>query len=276
MPKTILITGSSTGIGKETAKLFQAKGWNVIATMRTPEKEEELTKFDNVLVNRLDVLDLESIEKAIQEGIAKFGTIDVVVNNAGYGLLGTFESMSRESLQRQFDVNVFGLFDVTRAMLPHFRANKNGLFINISSIGGRMTFPLTSPYNSTKFAIEGFSESLQFELAAIGVGIKVIEPGAIKTDFGGRSLDYQDNEDLVEYVALRKKLKENAEKRAKSGKRKISTPDEVAAVIYQAATDGTTQFRYSAGLGAEKLLTDRKEMTDADFFAMIKKRAGIV
>ncbi|MEL7065068.1 MAG: SDR family NAD(P)-dependent oxidoreductase, partial [Bacteroidota bacterium] len=126
MSKTILITGASSGIGKSTAKLFQEKGWNVIATMRTPEKEEELNTLENVLVTRLDVLDLESIDSALAAGIAKFGQIDVVLNNAGYGLMGTFESAKRESIIRQFGVNVQGLFDVTQKTLPHFRANKSG------------------------------------------------------------------------------------------------------------------------------------------------------
>lgn len=141
MKKTILITGASSGIGKATAIFFQEKGWNVIATMRTPEQEKELSQLDNVLVTKLDVLDLDSIGSALGAGIERFGKIDVVLNNAGYALMGTFESARRESIIRQFAVNVQGLFDVTQKALPHFRANKNGMFINISSIGGRMTFP---------------------------------------------------------------------------------------------------------------------------------------
>ncbi|MEL6863192.1 MAG: SDR family oxidoreductase, partial [Bacteroidota bacterium] len=193
MNKTILITGASSGIGKATARFFQEKGWNVIATMRTPEKEEELNQLTNVLVTRLDVLDLESIDQAIAAGIAQFGKIDVVLNNAGYGLMGSFESISRESMIRQFGVNVQGLFDVTQKALPHFRKNKSGMFINVSSIGGRITFPFISLYHSTKFAVEGFSESLRWELAEIGVKVKIVEPGGVATDFGGRSMDMQHN-----------------------------------------------------------------------------------
>ena len=160
MNKTILITGSSTGIGRASVKKFQGEGWNVIATMRTPDKEEELQQLDNVLVTKLDVQDQTTIRSAFEEGIKQFGTVDVVLNNAGYGLMDTFESADDESIRRQFDVNVFGLFDVTKAALPHFRANKSGLFINISSIGGKMTFPLMPLYHATKFAVEGFSESI--------------------------------------------------------------------------------------------------------------------
>ena len=136
MKKTILITGASSGIGRATAKLFQEKEWNVIASMRTPEKETELTELPNVLVTKLDVLELDTIDSALEKGIEKFGSVHVVLNNAGYGLMGTFESAKRESIIRQFGVNVQGLFDVTQKALPHFRKNKSGMFINISTIGG--------------------------------------------------------------------------------------------------------------------------------------------
>jgi NADP-dependent 3-hydroxy acid dehydrogenase YdfG len=161
MNKTILITGASSGIGKDTSKLFQLKGWNVIATMRSPEKELELTKLDNTLVVRLDVLELDSIQNAVEEGVQRFGKIDVLVNNAGYGAYGPLEAFPRESVLRQFNTNVIGLLDVTRALLPHFRKNKNGVIVNISSIGGKMTFPLGSLYHGTKFAVEGISEALR-------------------------------------------------------------------------------------------------------------------
>jgi len=144
MKQTIFITGCSSGIGKETAKLFQQKGWNVIATMRNPDLETELTKLDHVLVTQLDVLDLASIDDAINLGLKKFGKIDVLVNNAGYGAYGPLESFPRERILRQFNTNVIGLLDVTRAMLAHFRKTKQGMVINISSMGGKMTFPLGS------------------------------------------------------------------------------------------------------------------------------------
>ena len=131
MKKTILITGASSGIGKDTAKYFQSKGWNVVATMRSPENEKELTTLDNVFVTKLDVLDLDSIDSAIANGIQRFGKIDVLVNNAGYGAYGPLESFPREKILRQFNTNVIGLMDVTRSILPHFRQNKNGVVINI-------------------------------------------------------------------------------------------------------------------------------------------------
>lgn len=270
MKKTILITGASTGIGRATVIYFQEKGWNVIATMRTPEKEQELSQLDNVLVTRLDVQDLSTIEQAIREGIDTFGKIDVLLNNAGYGLMGTFESITRDSIQRQYDVNVFGLFDVTRAILPHFRANESGIIINVSSVGGRITFPITSIYHSTKFAVEGFSESLQYEVESMGIQVKIVEPGAIATDFGSRSLDFQHNAELTAYNAFVEKIM------AAFGKvmdpANMSTSESVAEVIYEAATDNSKQMRYVAGPDAEQWLTARKQMDDVEFRNMISNQ----
>ncbi len=269
MSKTVLITGSSTGIGRAAAIKFQNEGWNVVATMRSPEKETELQNLDHVVVTRLDVQDLESIDSAIKQGIDTFGKIDLVLNNAGYGLMGTFESASRESVKRQFDVNVFGLFDVTRAILPHFRANKDGMFINISSVGGKMTFPLLPLYHSTKFAVEGFSECLHYELEPIGIKVKVVEPGGVATDFGGRSLDFQHNESLTEYNAFVSNVMTTFESMMQT--EQMSTPEYIAEVIYAAATDGTATMRYRAGVDAEQFLTARKQMGDAEFFGMMKQ-----
>jgi short-subunit dehydrogenase len=125
------------------------------------------------LVTRLDVEQQETIQEAIMKGIERFDKIDVLLNNAGYGTLGIFEAASDEQIRRQFDVNVFGLMRMTKAIIPHFRANKNGLIINISSMGGKLTFPTMSLYHATKFAVEGFTESLSFELAAQNIGEKL-------------------------------------------------------------------------------------------------------
>lgn len=273
MNRTILITGASSGIGRATAKLFQEKNWNVIATMRNPEKEDELNKLDNVLVTKLDVLELKTIEHAIQKGIERFGKIDVVLNNAGYGLMGTFESAKRESIIRQFGVNVQGLFDVTQRALPHFRKNKDGMFINISSIGGRMTFPLMPLYHSTKWAVEGFSESLRWEMAEIGVKVKLVEPGGVATDFGGRSLDMQHNPELTEYNEFVGSFMEAMQ--AAMDPSNMSKPEQIAEVIYTAATDGEDTLRYRAGADAVQLLDVRSNMSDEAFFSMQKHQFGI-
>lgn len=269
MKKTILITGASSGIGKATAIHFQKQGWNVIATMRTPEKETELNKLENVQLERLDVLDLESIDQAIKNGITIFGKIDAIVNNAGYGAYGPLESFPRENIIKQFNTNVIGLMDVTKAIIPQFRANKDGVIVNISSIGGQMTFALGSLYHGTKFAVEGISESLHYEMKEIGVKVKIVEPGMIATDFGGRSFDFQAGE-IADYQPIIGALM----KQWQNPDNTSSAASLVADVIYTAVTDDSEQLRYRAGDDANFLLDSRKKMTDDEFFSMMNNQMG--
>ncbi|MDW3192990.1 MAG: SDR family oxidoreductase [Cytophagales bacterium] len=270
MKKTILITGASSGIGKATAIHFQNSGWNVIATMRNPEKETELNQLAHVMVEKLDVLDLESIHLAIQSGIEKFGKIDALVNNAGYGAYGPLESFPRENIIRQFNTNVIGLIDVTRSVIPHFRANKTGVIVNISSIGGQMTFALGSLYHGTKFAVEGISESLHYEMEQIGVKVKIVEPGFIATDFGSRSFDFQAGE-VSDYQPIINAIM----KQWQNPDNTVSPSSLVAHVIYNAVTDGTDQLRYRAGDDAHFLLDTRKKMADGEFISMMKGQLGL-
>lgn len=271
MNKTILITGASSGIGKETAKLFQSKGWNVIATMRNPENETELNQLENVLVAKLDVLDLDSIQNAFREGVQKFGSVDVLLNNAGYGAYGPLEAFSRDQVLRQFNTNVIGLLDVTKTVLPHFRQNKKGIVINISSIGGKMTFPLGSLYHGTKFAVEGISESLNYEVEQFGGQVKIVEPGIIATDFGGRSFDFSNDENMAEYQKIVAALMTAMPLMAENA----SPASVVAEVIFEAATDGKNQLRYTAGEDAKMLLANRQQLDDATFIGGVKSQFGL-
>lgn len=273
MPQTILITGASSGIGKVTAKHFAARGWNVVATMRSPEKEDELTALNNVLVTRLDVTDATSIEAAVAESIAKFGKIDVLLNNAGYGAYGPLEAFPMDRIRRQFDTNVIGLIETTKAVLPHMRGNGAGTIVNISSIGGQMTFPLGALYHGTKFAVEGISEAMHYELEAAGIKTKIVEPGMIATDFGGRSFDFVNDESMAEYQPVVGALfgvwgSEDMQARA-------SQPDVVAEVIWEAVTDGTDTLRYRAGADAVELLDNRKALDDATFIGGMKAQLGL-
>ena len=273
MAQTILITGASSGIGKVTAKHFQERGWNVIATMRTPEKEEELSGLENILVTRLDVTDEASIAAAIAEGIDRFGKIDVLLNNAGYGAYGPLEAFPMDRIRRQFDTNVIGLLAVTKAILPHMRANKDGTIVNISSIGGQMTFPLGALYHGTKFAVEGISEALHFELEAAGIKVKIVEPGMIATDFGGRSFDFVNDESMAEYQPVVQAL--FATWGSPEMTARASQPEVVAEVIWQAVTDGTPTLRYRAGADAVELLDNRKALDDATFIGGLKAQLGL-
>jgi len=270
MNKTILITGTSTGLGRATAKHFQSQGWNVIATMRTPSHEIELTQLERTLVTRLDVQDITSIKSAVDAGLAKFGRIDALVNNAGYGAYGPLEATPLEKIRRQFEVNVLGLLATTQALLPHFRANRSGTIVNISSIGGLMAFPLGTLYHGTKFAVEGLSESLHYELAPLRIRVKVIEPGGIKTDFGGRSFDFSNDAALTEYQPLVQSLFNVMGPMMANA----SSPEQIAEVVYAAATDGTDQLRYEAGADAVQILANRRSVDDRTFFAGMQAQFG--
>lgn len=264
MNKTIFITGASTGMGKATAKLFQSNGWNVIATMRNPDKETELNQLDNVTVLPLDVTSLEQITGAVEKAIS-IHAIDVVFNNAGYGLMGALEAISDEQILKEINTNLLGVIRVTQAFIPHFRAKKNGLFISTTSMGGFLGFPLHSIYHATKFGIEGWSESMSFELALHNIGIKTIAPGAVATDFSTRSLDkslhpaYQPLEDkLFSTVNAMMHLSMSAE--------------QLAEVVYEAATDGKDQIRYFAGEDSKAMYARRMELGAEDFRKEIRQQ----
>jgi len=240
--KTVLITGASSGIGRETAKLFQKQGWNVIATMRNPSVERELNLLSNVEVVKCDVTDLKSMKQAIDQGIKRFGKIDVLVNNAGYYAVGALESATTEQIKRQLDTNLLGLIEMTKAILPHFRQNRSGIIINLSSIAGVLSIPLQCLYHATKYGVEGFSESLQYELEPFHIQVKLIEPGTINTEFCGRSMTrLEDNS--KEYRNYTDKMIQSLIKNGNSG----SHPDGVARTIYKAVTDGRNKMRYPTG-----------------------------
>lgn len=264
MSKTVLITGASSGIGKATAELFARKGWNVVATMRSHEDFPALTETENLRVLQLDVTDPQSVRDAVEKTLELFGKIDVVVNNAGYGLVGPFEAATPEQIDRQFKTNVEGIFSVTRTVLPYFRERKEGLFINITSMGGQLTFPLYSLYHATKWAVEGFTESLQYELNPLGIRVKLVEPGPIKTSFYSTSMDLVAREGLTAYEETIAKAMPNLQKAGATG----ATPESVAHVIYKAATDRSNRLRYAAK--ASHILTARKLLPDAAVFALVR------
>ena len=241
--KTVFITGTSSGIGRETAKLFCNKGWNVIATMRKPENEIELNKNKNVKVLKCDVTNTESIKKAIKDGIDCFGKIDLLVNNAGFYTIGILESATEEQIRRQLDTNLFGLINTTKEMVPYFRKQKSGMIINISSIAGRTTVPLQTLYHATKWGVEGFSESLQYELRPFNIKVKIIEPGVINTDFYGRSMTVMGNNDLDDYKTYSQKVISNLIKNGNNGSDSL----EVAETIFKVANSKSNRMRYAVG-----------------------------
>ncbi|MEY3835828.1 MAG: hypothetical protein RI989_1256 [Bacteroidota bacterium] len=267
MKKNVLITGTSSGIGKATVHEFAKNGWNVIATQRTPEKETDFKNLPNVKLFPMDVTDLGSIKNTLALAQKDFGKIDVVVNNAGYGVDGAFEAMSDDIIEKQFNTNVFGLMRVTREAIKHMRPNGGGTIIQISSMGGKITFPLYSIYHATKFAVEGFTESLHYELAQFNIKMKLIEPGPIVTDFYGRSRTFIKPTDTNQYDGFIQKFNDAAEKVLKEAE----GPEVVAKMIFKSATDNSDQMRYAVGKPGPLLLALRKLLSDKFYFLMVRK-----
>ena len=265
--KTVFITGASAGIGKMTAKLFAEKGWNVIATMRSPEKETELNKLSNVTVLRLDVTDEESIKNAVDQVLAKFGTIDVLVNNAGYGVIGALESASYDDYYRQFNTNLFGAIRMIQAVLPTMREKKSGVIINLSSVAEIVGSPFGSLYHSSKWAVSGLSESIQYELYKFNIQVKMVLPPPVKTKFFESSMSVLKKEGLNIYDdSLNKSFWLDKKKLEKI----YIKPQTIAKIIYRAATDGKKKMRYNAG-SAGLIWFFRKLLPDCVMFWIIRK-----
>ena len=239
--------------------------------MRNPA-DEKFGGLPNVRVYALDVTDAAAAPRAIQQAYQDFGSLDVLINNASYGLVVPFETATEAQIQQQFATNVFGVFAVTRAVLPLLRAQKSGIIINIASVGGRTAFPMNSLYHATKFGLDGFSESLWYELAPFGIQVKVVAPGGVATDFATRSLQMTIDpaNDADPYAGqVRSVLAAFGERGGAA-----PTPEQIAEVIFTAATDGTSQLRYIAGDDAKSLLGAKAQMSEADFAAMIQKNFG--
>lgn len=250
MQKTIFITGASSGLGKSTAKLFQSKGWRVIATMRNPEKETELNKLKDVILLPLDVTQQEQITSTIEK-VTNLYLVDVVMNNAGYGLIGVLESLNDEQIQRQITTNLLSVIRVSKAFTSHFRERKSGIFINITSTFGLIGFPTCSIYSATKFAVDGFSESMAYELAQFGIQVKIIAPGGMQTDFAVRSMELGQHE---AYEKLTSEVSKGYSAEKISNYTKV---EDIAEIVYQSATDGKNQLRYVAGNDANQLYDER-------------------
>ncbi|MBC3787204.1 SDR family oxidoreductase [Spirosoma utsteinense] len=270
MSKVIFITGASSGIGKAAAILFAQRGWNVAATMRHPEKETELTQYPAIKLYTLDVTQPDSVAQAVEQALQDWPRIDVLVNNAGYGLFGPMETVSEEKIMDQFQTNVFGTMRTIKALTPHFRQAGGGTIINITSIGGLVGLPFNSIYHATKFGVDGLSESLNYELRPFNIRVKIVAPGGVATDFATRSLK-QTMEGASVYDESIQQVFAAFSKRGGN----YSTGEQIAGVIYEAATDDSDRLRYVAGEDAQNLYAQWKEMSNEDFFAMINQGYGL-
>jgi len=267
MRKTIFITGVSSGLGKASAKYFAANGWNVAATMRTPEKETELTQLPNIKVIKLDVTNLEQVRTATQEAIEAFGTIDVVLNNAGMGTYGALELAKESDIDWQFAVNTRGPINMIRAFLPHYRANKGGMFINVSSFMGLTTaVPLGSLYNMSKFALEGLTEGLYYELKPLNIDLRLIEQGGSTDNNFGNNIVWNTDPAITDYNELTAKLKHMMANAPDS--MKDDTLD-IVKVIAGLANRESNNFRTVIGNAGNGLMALRSSMPIEEYLDKI-------
>ncbi len=273
-----VVTGSSSGIGFETSLLLARNGFFTYATMRNLGKSNKIIELKQkeklpLEVLKLDVADDKSVKEAIEKITNEQETIDVLVNNAGYGLLGPLEELSIEEFKEQFEVNVFGVIRVTQSVLPIMRIQRHGTIVNISSIAGRMGFPLTPAYVSSKFALEGLSESTAYEIEQFGIKVILIEPGVIKTNFDnnlkiGNNVSRTTNDYCSPYAEITEKRIAGFKPRFKNG----SSPIEVAKVILNAiitAGDVPSELRHLVGNDAFKLMEIRKTNSDKEFRRLV-------
>jgi NAD(P)-dependent dehydrogenase (short-subunit alcohol dehydrogenase family) len=273
--KVAVVTGSSSGIGFETSLLLAGNGFYTYATMRNIGKSHkiaEIAERDNLSLEvlQLDVSDDKSVKDAIDIIAEKQGRIDVVVNNAGYGSTGAVEEFSIDEIKAQFETNFFGAVRVIQSVLPLMRTQRNGIIVNISSIGGRIAFPFSPSYASTKFAIEGMSEALQYEVAQFGIRVILIEPGIIKTNFFENIKRARKAEDPSSpYLQLMQKRIVKVKRMFETG----TAAEVVAKVILKAVTSCSEErnLRYVIGSDAALLTEKRRSMTDGEFFDFMSK-----
>lgn len=261
--KTIFITGASSGLGRLTATHFAQQGWQVAATMRKPEQETELGAHANIKVLKLDVTDCDQVKAAVSQSIAAFNRIDVVVNNAGVGVYGPLEFADESTIDWQFAVNVRGPVNVIRAFLPHFRANKSGMFINISSLMGVTTAtPVGSLYNMSKFALEGLTEGLYYELKPLNIELRLIEQGGSKGNRFLENVIWNTNTDIKDYDPTVQRVKSvfaSVEENRSSDPR-LDDPQEIVDEIYALATGRNNKFRTPIGEATKKLIALRNSV----------------
>jgi NAD(P)-dependent dehydrogenase (short-subunit alcohol dehydrogenase family) len=266
--KVAVVTGSSSGIGYETSLLLARNGFHTYATMRNLEKSVNIREIASkerlpLYTVQLDVTDDVSVKNAIDKILTESRRIDILVNNAGYALLGAIEDLSIDELKAQYETNFFGTVRVTQAVLPIMRKQKSGIIVNMSSIGGRIGFPLSPAYVSTKFALEGLSESMTYELEPFGIKVVIVEPGMIKTKFmeglviANKAIDTASSL----YHKMLQKVQSVLDSMYKNG----TLPDEVAKVILHAVTTTNPNLRYTVGEDAATILDTRKKMSDVEF-----------
>jgi short-subunit dehydrogenase len=271
MRQVALITGCSSGIGYETALMLARNGFQTFATMRNTKKSDSLQEIIrkeglDVNIHQLDVNDNESIENTINNIKNETNRIDVLINNAGFGLVGFFEDLTLEEIRDQFETNFFGVLNITKKIIPIMRLQKRGTIINISSGAGQVGFPGISAYVSTKFAIEGFSESLMYELLPYGINVVIIEPGVTKTNFFRNS---RVSEHSVKKNSTYSQSLDKFQRNIELMQEHATPPTDVANVIIQVLGTSEPKQRYVVGNDVAMILEAKKNLSDTEFKKMM-------
>ena len=262
--KPVLITGCSTGIGRASALRLAASGWKVVATARKPDSIADLAG-QGCEVLTLDVTDEASMAAAVSEVESRHGSVGALVNNAGYSQSGAVESVPIEDARAQFETNVFGLSRLTQLVLPKMREAGSGRILNISSMGGKLVIPGGGWYHATKYALEALSDALRFEVAPFGIDVVVIEPGAIKTEFGETAVKAMDaNDDSGPYASFNNGMAQATLDAYEKGPLKLlgGEPDDVAKVIEKALKARKPKPRYKVTASAHMFVGTRRLMSD--------------
>ena len=268
-----IVTGSSNGIGFATSVLLARNNIYTYASMRNLAKAkaiEEIAKKENLPLHaiQLDVIDDRSVKDAVNKVLDEKKRIDVLVNNAGYGLMGCLEDLSMEEVKVQFETNLFGVIRVTQAVLPAMRRQNHGIIVNVSSIAGRIGFPVTPGYISSKFALEGLSESMRYELEPFGIKAVIVEPGAVRSNFiNAMALAKKASDPNSPYAQLTQKVGAGLKLLLEHG----THPDEVAKAILKAVTAENPEPRYVVGNDAAMIMEARNKMSDTEFEQFMKK-----
>ena len=271
--KVAVVTGSSSGLGYEISLMLARNGFLKYATMRNLNKSENIKSVASkenlpIRINQLDVTDDVSVKNTVQAILSETGRIDVLVNNAGYVLNGAFEDLAMDEIKTQYDTNVFGLIRTTQTVLPIMRRQKSGIIVNISSGAGRFGYPGQSAYISTKFAVEGLSESMSYELEPFGIKVVVVEPGVIRTNIvNGMVVAKKSQDPNSPYMQIIQKMATVLENMMENG----SPPDLVAKVVLNAVTNESPTLRYLAGKDVEAWLDSKRNMSDEEFYKMMKQ-----
>jgi len=272
MSKVVLITGSSSGIGKESALFLAKRGYTVYAGTREPTKFQNITE-KNLHVIHLDITNQTTIDSAITFIKTKHSSIDILINNAGYGLVSTLEDVTEEEMFNQFNINVFGLLRVTKSVIPLMRKNSAGVIINISSFLGKIGLPLLTLYNSSKYAVEGITDSLRYELKDFNIRVHSIMPGFFSTNFAKENLVI--NSKTFEKKSPYSKLVSNLAPTIVDQINAGNDASEVASLILDFIEDEMSVARVTAGEKASKFIPMRKELSDEDFERRVREYYNI-